>query len=197
MEFGDKRLLDRYWSKVRVRESGCWEWVGARSTAGYGQLRVNGKALLAHRMAAEVEYGPPNGLYCLHSCDNPPCVNPQHLRWGTPKDNMWDVVQRGRKLYPPRMSQEHCPRGHEYTEDNSYLTNEGTRACRKCYRQHWREWNKKRRSPDYVTDREPKHGTVNEYGWGCRCDECRMAKRDEARRYRAARKMRQQGEGSS
>ncbi len=187
MEFGDTRLLPRYWDKVQEGETpdDCWLWVGARSSAGYGQLRVDGKALLAHRIISEVAHGDPGGLFCLHSCDTPSCVNPRHLRWGTAKDNMADRKDRGRENYPPLRSKTHCPRNHEYTDANSYITKAGTQACRECYREHWRAWNKRRKADDYKTDRVPVHGTANEYRWGCRCRECTDASTEQTRQVRA------------
>ena len=74
----------------------CHEWQeGLRS--GYGRFWYEGKSVGAHRFAYEMEYGPiPEGAYVLHSCDNKKCVNPAHLRVGTPQDNMDDKMERGR-----------------------------------------------------------------------------------------------------
>lgn len=188
MEFGDTRLLARYWNKVRpAKPEECWEWIGARTSAGYGQLRVGGKALLTHRMAAEVEHGAGGDLHCLHSCDNPPCVNPRHLRWGTHKENMEDAVKRGRREYPEKGRGTHCPQNHAFTPENTYNTKSGYRACRECHRRQWREWNARRKKNSYSTNRVPRHGTETEYGWGCRCEECRSAKAEAMRILRSQR----------
>lgn len=77
------------------RESDCWMWTGARmrGEGSYGRFRNR----LAHRVAWELFKGPiPFGLYVLHRCDNPPCVNPEHLFLGTQQDNMDDAHQKGR-----------------------------------------------------------------------------------------------------
>lgn len=75
----------------------CWEFSGARSKGGYGQLRVEGRTTYAHRVAYENLVGPiPEGAVVRHSCDNPPCVNPAHLKVGTQGDNVRDMVERGR-----------------------------------------------------------------------------------------------------
>jgi hypothetical protein len=76
----------------------CWEWTGARSTRGYGELAMPGsRPAKAHKMAWEAVNGPvPDGLWVLHHCDNPPCCNPAHLYVGTHVDNMRDMRERGR-----------------------------------------------------------------------------------------------------
>ena len=77
--------------------SECIEWQGAKSSAGYGQLKVNGKVHYVHRLAYEKANGPiPEGLVVRHTCDNPACHNPEHLIIGAQKDNMQDCSQRGR-----------------------------------------------------------------------------------------------------
>lgn len=82
--------------------SGCWLWLGATSR-GYGivvlprsQKRKN-RNLLAHRLSYQDFVGPiPPGMGVLHHCDNPSCVNPQHLYCGTHRDNGRDALRRGR-----------------------------------------------------------------------------------------------------
>lgn len=84
---------DRY----TVTPSGCWEWNGARHRHGHGVVRINSKNHQAHRVAWEQVNGPvPAGKIVRHSCDNPPCVNPDHLLVGTQRDNIHDMIQRGR-----------------------------------------------------------------------------------------------------
>lgn len=93
----------RFWSKVD-RESGasCWQWLGCTIHHGYGHFKINGKAVSAHRVAYELCKGPiPVGLHVLHRCDNPGCVNPEHLFVGTHDDNMEDKAVKGR-VYRPR-----------------------------------------------------------------------------------------------
>lgn len=89
--------------------SECIEWLGHVQTAGYGQFKRNGREILAHRDAYEKAHGPiPPGVLVLHSCDNRKCINPDHLRLGTAKDNFGDMIKRsryrhhrqGRKLNP-------------------------------------------------------------------------------------------------
>lgn len=97
-------LVARFWKYV-PNSSGpnsCWEWVGSRAVrGGYGQINERGKLLKAHRISYELRYGKiPRGKMVLHACDNPPCVNPEHLYAGTARQNSWDAWRRGRAVLP-------------------------------------------------------------------------------------------------
>lgn len=101
---GPLPIETRFWMKVRAGKTpeDCWEWIGSKRH-DYGQLSsVRGRSPhKAHRVSYEIHFGPiPDGMDVLHSCDNPPCCNPRHLRLGTAKDNARDMVERGR--YNPR-----------------------------------------------------------------------------------------------
>jgi hypothetical protein len=75
----------------------CVEWDRSRHDFGYGLCWREGRTALAHRVSYEIHYGPiPAGLMVRHKCDNPPCVNPNHLELGTHADNMRDMTRRGR-----------------------------------------------------------------------------------------------------
>lgn len=90
-------LHERVWRNSTRLDSGCWLWTGVINASGYGVMKVNGKSTLAHRVSLEAFLGTSaKGKNVLHSCDNPPCVNPDHLRLGTQKDNAEDMVTRGR-----------------------------------------------------------------------------------------------------
>lgn len=97
---------ERFWRQVK-KTPGCWEWTGrSKSNRGYGQIGMGGKGakqVLVHRFSYELHKGPiPEGLVVMHACDNPRCVNPDHLSVGTSSDNIQDAVRKGRwKSIPP------------------------------------------------------------------------------------------------
>ena len=97
-ESPDVRISRRFWSRVsRQADDDCWEWNGARSSAGYGQIRTREGLFYAHRMAWALTHGPvPIGMWVLHACDNPCCCNPSHLFLGNQKENMRDCCRKGR-----------------------------------------------------------------------------------------------------
>ena len=77
--------------------SGCQLWFGTTNARGYGLVWSNGCQRLAHRMSFQVHKGAiPTGMFVLHKCDTPACVNPEHLFLGTHKDNMDDMRAKGR-----------------------------------------------------------------------------------------------------
>lgn len=95
--------LRRFWSRVR-KGDGCWIWLGKPTPKGYGIISVDKRHAYAHRFAFALHNGPiPDGLDVLHSCDNPLCVNPEHLFLGTHVDNMADMVAKGRNPRGERM----------------------------------------------------------------------------------------------
>ena len=78
-------------------ESECWIFQGTLTKYGYGVIPDGYKQHAAHRLSYEIHKGSiPKGLLVIHSCDQPSCINPDHLRIGTQKDNMTDMVKRGR-----------------------------------------------------------------------------------------------------
>jgi len=123
--------------------SGCFIWLGA-TQGKYGSIRLVGKTLRAHRIAWELVNGKIprgegyHGICVLHRCDNPLCVNPQHLFLGTQKKNIHDMRYKNRQndhteiatmaSTKIRRSQTHCKRGHLLPERNKH----GSRMCLEC-----------------------------------------------------------------
>jgi ribosome-binding protein aMBF1 (putative translation factor) len=76
---------------------GCWLWLGNKHKQGYGKISVNGRAVMAHRVSYEMNCSEiPLGMMVCHKCDNPKCVNPDHLFLGSAQDNMTDKIMKGR-----------------------------------------------------------------------------------------------------
>ena len=94
----DKKFLERFWSKVsKGGPDECWNWLAWCDSGGYGSISTTNGYTSAHRVSWELHKGPiPKGMHVLHSCDNPPCINPLHLFLGTQMDNMKDCIAKGR-----------------------------------------------------------------------------------------------------
>jgi len=92
-----KRFMDKVMPEPN---SGCWLWAGSSVKNGYGQVRVNYKLYLSHRISHELFKGEiPDGMNVLHTCDVRCCVNPDHLFLGTQKDNVQDMIAKGRRIH--------------------------------------------------------------------------------------------------
>lgn len=91
-----KPLKPRFEKSIGNRDN-CWEWVGGTSVLGYGHFFMKGKLEQAHRASWKIYKNKiPKGLCVLHKCDNRKCVNPKHLWLGTQKDNIKDMIKKGR-----------------------------------------------------------------------------------------------------
>ena len=138
--------LSAFWAQIERRgPNECWPWVGTRHPRGYGIIRLEGINFRAHRVAYVLATGESiRGLAVCHRCDNPPCINPMHLFVGTQADNLHDMIHKGRHHESQKT---HCPSGHEYTAQNTYLNAaSGGRVCRKCLVVHKRNWRRNRRT---------------------------------------------------
>jgi hypothetical protein len=95
---GTLTLADRFWSKVdKSGPNGCWVWTASCHPHGHGQFSLHGVPVKSHRLSYEWANGPiPPDRGVLHHCDNPPCVNPDHLYLGTQADNDRDMAVRRR-----------------------------------------------------------------------------------------------------
>jgi hypothetical protein len=93
------KAIAAFWLRVdqsgTANDKGCWPWLGATSKAGYGVF-CYGDESLAHRVAYTIANGSAKGIIVRHTCDNPPCVRPDHLIAGSHGDNITDKMRRGR-----------------------------------------------------------------------------------------------------
>ena len=101
-----KRAAARFWDRVQTRGAQeCWPWRLSLDTHGYGRFKFGGTYYIAHRIALMLASGrqPPCTRVVMHSCDNPCCCNPAHLRVATQATNIADRVAKGRCKMPVRV----------------------------------------------------------------------------------------------
>lgn len=154
-ESTEQMLEEIFWLKTRKgADNECWPWVGVKDQRGYGQIHANGKRIKATCFSWELFHGAkfPSAMEACHSCDNPNCVNPKHIWPGTHRENMLDAAKKQRLFIPPRPKTRdqrpvvtHCYRGHEYSEENTYLTRRGAKVCKICRKMAYTKHDRKRR----------------------------------------------------
>lgn len=121
-------------SRVSVnKDNDCWNWIGiVEKKNGYGRFFVKKSPYLAHRIVFEIFNGKLNPLLVLdHTCKNRKCVNPDHLREVTHKINM---LENSDSNSFKNSTKTHCPKGHEYSDENTYLDTANRRQCKPCRR---------------------------------------------------------------
>lgn len=117
----------------------CWFWIGAKDKkSGYGSAYFNGKHIKAHRLSFLLHKGSvPRKMIIMHSCDNPSCVNPDHLMTGTHSENAIDSIKKGRAYLTPSSGKRMlCGKGHDISLDSQVYINKNNpksgRMCRIC-----------------------------------------------------------------
>ena len=131
--------LEKVLARLVREDSGCWTWPGAQCH-GYGYCWAgDGRYLRVHRYVYQSVVGPiPDACEIHHTCGNRNCANPDHLVPISRRDHLLigtsPVGENARKT--------HCPQGHEYTPENTYVKS-GRRVCRTCKRTQGREWTKR------------------------------------------------------
>ncbi len=134
--FLDVRLPDRFWSKaIPDPMGGCWLWIGAQLSDGYGQIQQDGKRIRSHRAAYEALVGPiPAGLDLDHLCRVRCCVNPAHLEPVTEREN----TLRGIGVTAMNAIKTTCSRGHQLPETFNYTRPRYGRTVseRRCAQSH-------------------------------------------------------------
>lgn len=125
---GGHRLdhLDRLFSKIEIYENGCWIWQGSRDSHGYGRTNIGkGKIKNTHVLFFTWLVGEvPKGLELDHLCMTQSCVNPDHLEPVTHAENI--------RRWAASLNITHCPQGHKYDGNNTYVNPLGRRICRIC-----------------------------------------------------------------
>ena len=138
--------VERLLSKTQQSDDGCWVWTGATTgRTNYGQTRLEGVKMTAHRAMWTVLVGPiGSGVELDHLCRNRLCVNPDHLEPVTPRTN-WE---RGEAPSSVAQRTNTCKRGHPLSGDNLVpwqLENRGRRQCKACQRENQRRWKERNR----------------------------------------------------
>ncbi len=125
---------ERFFKKVHKTDS-CWLWTAYKQKPPcqpYGCFRYKDKIEQAHRVSFMLFRGEiPNGLFVLHNCHKPSCVNPDHLRLGTQLENMSESASLGRNV---NQKKTHCPLGHPLSGENLYFNSQKRRVCISCRR---------------------------------------------------------------
>lgn len=128
-------LADKFWSKVeKGKRQDCWLWNGSRDNRNYGIYCINNKRLKAHRVSWMLHNNKdfPAHLEGAHQCDNPPCVNPHHIKPMTHRENIQQAFDRG-LVIPSGTKVTHCKQGHELAGANLVASStRGWRRCRIC-----------------------------------------------------------------
>jgi hypothetical protein len=147
----DREIFSRFITMVSPTQTstGCQEWTGYCEQNGYGLIKIDGRQRKATRWILGIARGRPLGRdeCALHHCDNPPCVNLDHLYVGDQLQNIRDMNDRGRARQPYTellAARTHCPQGHPYDEVNTYIPPQGGRHCRACRRRRCREWRQRK-----------------------------------------------------
>lgn len=125
--------LERFWAKVKKTEGGCWLWIASCGYNGYGQFfPVKGTRVYAHRFSYEIHKGEiPDNREVDHICNQRACVNPEHLRLLTHRENCRRGTA-GQKCKERFQKITHCPHGHEYTPENTAWWKQGELKARRC-----------------------------------------------------------------
>ena len=132
--YSTKTALERFllYISESSHPNGCWIWEGMKSHNGYGRFRIRGgKRIPAHRYSYELFKGKiKSGLLVCHSCDNPPCVNPEHLWMGTQKQNIDDMIKKKRGGFGSGVDPNSVPKLKGTAHPRAKLTDEKVKKMR-------------------------------------------------------------------
>lgn len=128
---------NRFFAKIQIDpQTDCWLWTASKTKNGYPRFHLNGKWAAAHRIMYQWTFGQiPPDKECDHICDlrgapepNRHCVNPDHIQIVTHREN----TLRGKTIPALNITKTHCPQGHEYTEENTWVGKRVSRTCKLC-----------------------------------------------------------------
>jgi hypothetical protein len=127
----DRRWLGLVFARTVTNENGCIVWTGTVSSKGYGSKGYRGKTWNLHRIIYILEKGVElrTDEFVCHTCDNRRCINIDHLWVGSPSDNNTDAARKDRHYFKLKT---HCPRGHEYPEQSTFMETGKGRNCQVC-----------------------------------------------------------------
>lgn len=185
---------ERFLSKVKIEQSGCWTWQASKMKTGYGKFSTNNGWLLAHRVSFSifnnVEF---DNLLIDHMCRNRSCVNPDHLRAVTFKQN---TTENSTSVAAVNKIKTHCLRGHKYDEQNTVIRKNG-RECRACSNSNARRLGKEKRKAAALIPKEVRTHCKNGHELlivGMKLVggflSCRQCYKNRAQRYREKKKLR-------
>jgi HNH endonuclease len=146
------------WRSMEARiqkdpELGCWLWTGAWKREGYGEVTIKGEVCYVHRVMYERFCGPiPEGYHLHHLCWHRHCVNPAHLLAVSPREHQdfeW------RNIGFQNKAKTHCLNGHEFNEQNTYITANGGRDCRVCHNEFEKQSYHRRKAQIAWQEKEP------------------------------------------
>lgn len=138
-----KSIITRFSKYMqKSNDSDCIEWTAYIDSMGYGRIKINKKTTTAHRVSFMIFKGEiPENLCVCHACDNPKCVNPDHLFLGSHTENMRDMIKKGRK---PSIVKSKCKRGHEFSLENTKIYGKA-KFCKKCDAIRHKEFRKRQK----------------------------------------------------
>lgn len=134
---------ERFWGKVDVQPGSCWNWMAGQDR-GYGAFYWKNRNWKAPRISMMLKTGVllSKDQFVCHSCDNPSCVNPDHLFVGSQADNISDMMGKGRHHFQIRTA---CSKGHRLIESNIIVDSEGYKRCKECRKASYAALNQRKR----------------------------------------------------
>ncbi|WP_419827679.1 HNH endonuclease [Sphingomonas sp.] len=161
--FGHPCLPTRFWDQVFVSPNGCWLWIGAIGTGGYGNCMIDGRVQNVHRITLGRFRVIEGGKVADHLCRQRSCCNPDHLEQVSNQEN----TIRGASADANRRrgaALTSCPHGHRYSGDNLKIDRHGRRSCRTCAINAGRRRRSRQATSSTLTPQAPEHNEDAAHG---------------------------------